>query len=79
MHTHVYTHTQAADYARAFDEDGQRLVAAGDYAASVRLFAMAARVNPSVPLYQEHLAAIQQVLSFDGGGGGGIELQRVPD
>ena len=91
---------QAAEYAKAFDEDGQRLVAAGDYAGSLRFFGesldsansthplplattppshihtsssqlnptpaadsvMASRVDPTEPLYRDHLVAIQTVL-----------------
>lgn len=53
---------QAAQYAEKFDEDGQRLVAAGRVAESLPFFRMASRIDGSNALYKSHLEAIEAAL-----------------
>lgn len=53
---------QRAQYATKFDEDGQRLVAAGRLAESLQFFKMAAMIDSENPLFHAHIESIEAAL-----------------
>ena len=58
---------EAHQYAAAFDEDGQRLVAQGQLAASLPFFKLAARIDshdPKDPIFRQHLESILNALGI---------------
>lgn len=60
----AYRATPEADqYATQFDEDGQRLVAAGKLKESLPYFLMATRIDPTNQLYLSHLQSIEAALA----------------